>query len=175
MTAQSKPHMATASADFVISHEFDAPRALLWQAFTDPARMKHWWGPKGFTVIASRMDFRVCGTYHYCLKAPDGSLMWGKFVYREIVPPERIVLVSSFSDDAGGTTRHPMAPNWPLEMLSTFTFEEQPGGKSKLTVRWSPHNATEEERKTFEAGRTSMQMGWTGTLDQLAAYLAKNR
>ena len=58
-------------------------------------------------------------------------------------------------------------------MLSIFTFEEQPGGKTKFTIRWSPHNATEEERKTFDAGHDSMQQGWTGTLDQLEAYLAQ--
>jgi uncharacterized protein YndB with AHSA1/START domain len=84
-----------------------------------------------------------------------------------------MVMVTSFSDEAGGITRHPMAPTWPLEMLSTFIFEDEPGGKTKVTIRWSPHNATEEEQKTFDAGRDSMQQGWGGTLDQLAAYLAK--
>jgi uncharacterized protein YndB with AHSA1/START domain len=173
VTAQNKPRAATASPDFVISREFDAPRELLWRAFTDPERMQHWWGPKGFKVVVWKMDLRPGGTYHYCLQGPDGSLMWGKFVYREIAPPERIVLVSSFSDETGGVTRHPMAPNWPLQMLSTFSFEERPGGKSRFTVRWSPSEATELERRTFEDGRTGMQMGWTGTLDQLTAYLAK--
>jgi uncharacterized protein YndB with AHSA1/START domain len=66
-----------------------------------------------------------------------------------------------------------MAPTWPLEMRSTFAFEEEPGGKTKLTIRWAPHNATAEEQKTFDAGHDNMQQGWGGTLDQLAAYLAK--
>ena len=101
--------------------------------------------------------------------------MWGKMVYREIVAPDRIVLINSFSDEAGGTTRHPMAPTWPLELLTTVTFEEQPGGKTKVTVRWVPHNATDEERKTFDTSHASMNQGWTGTLDQLAGYLAKAR
>ena len=165
----------TQSADFVISRVFDAPRKLVWAAFTEAERMKEWWGPKGFTVVASKMDLRPGGTYHYGMKAPDGAPMWGKFVFREIVPPQRMVLISSFSDEAGGVTRHPMAPTWPLEMFSTFTFEEEPGGKTKVTIRWSPHNASEEERKTFEAGRDSMRQGWAGTMDQLAAYLAKAR
>ncbi len=112
----------TKSADFVISRVLDAPRDLVWKAFTDPERMRQWWGPKGFSVIASKMDLRPGGTYHYGLKAPDGSPMWGKFVFREIVAPERMVFINSFSDEAGGTTRHPMAPTWPLEMLSTFTL-----------------------------------------------------
>ena len=58
-------------------------------------------------------------------------------------------------------------------MLSTFTFEEQPGGKTKFTVRWSPHNASAEEQKTFDTGHDSMTQGWTGTMDQLDAYLAR--
>ena len=151
----------------------DAPRELVWKCFTDPAHMKQWWGPKGVKIVKSEMDLRPGGTYHYGMQTPDGSVMWGKQVYREIVPPERLVFINSFSDEKGGLTRHPMAPTWPLEMLSVFTFEEQPGGKTKFTVRWSPHNATEEERKTFDAGHASMNQGWSGTMDQLEAYLAK--
>jgi uncharacterized protein YndB with AHSA1/START domain len=158
--------------DFVISRVFDAPRDLVWKAFSEPERMAKWWGPKGFTVIHSKMDLRAGGSYHYGMKSPTGEPMWGKFRYREVVPPERMVLINSFSDEAGGITRHPMAPTWPLEMLSTFTFEEMPGGKTKFTVRWSAYNASEEEQKTFDAGHESMRGGWGGTMDQFAAYLA---
>jgi uncharacterized protein YndB with AHSA1/START domain len=163
----------TGGGDFVISRVFDAPRDLVWKAFTDPERMKEWWGPKGFTVITSKMDLRPGGSYLYGMTAPSGAPMWGKFVYREITPPERMVLINSFSDEAGGVTRHPMAPTWPLEMLSTFTFEEQPGGKTKFTVRWAAYNATAEEQKTFDTSHDSMRQGWGGTMDQLDAYLAK--
>ena len=158
--------------EFVISRVFDAPRDLVWQAFTDPERMKQWWGPKGVTVVHSKMDLRPGGTYHYAMRTPDGTVMWGKFVYREITPPSRIVFVNSFSDEAGGVTRHPMAPNWPLQMLSAFTFEAE-GAKTRFTVKWSPLNATDEEKATFAAGHGSMQQGWSGTLEQLEAYLAK--
>jgi uncharacterized protein YndB with AHSA1/START domain len=123
-------------------------------------------------VIHSKMDLRPGGTYHYGMRAPDGSTMWGRFVYREIVPPERIVLVNSFSDEAGGVARHPGHMDWPLEMVTTFTFTEE-GGRTTLTVKWVPLNATEAEHRTFDAGRDSMRQGWTGTLDQLTAYLAK--
>jgi uncharacterized protein YndB with AHSA1/START domain len=159
--------------DFVISRVLNAPRELVWKSFTEPERMKQWWGPKGVKVRASKMDLRVGGTYHYGMETPDGKVMWGKFVYREIVPPEKLVFINSFSDEAGGLTRHPMAPNWPIEMLSIFTFEDVGGGKTKFTVRWAPHNATEEERKTFDAGHASMTQGWSGTMEQLEAYLAK--
>jgi uncharacterized protein YndB with AHSA1/START domain len=165
---------AASSKEFVTSRVFDAPRDLVWKAFTDPERMKHWWGPKGFVVIASKMDMRPGGTYHYGMRAPNGSVMWGKFVFREIVPQERLVFIDTFSDETGGITRHPMSATWPLEMLSTITFEDD-GGKTRLTIRWAPHNASAEEQRTFDSSRDSMRQGWGGTLEQLAAYLARQR
>ena len=99
--------------------------------------------------------------------------MWGKFTYREIIPQQKLVFISSFSDEAGGTTRHPLHKDWPLEMLSVFSFEDEPGGKTKFTVRWQPYNARPAELQTFEAGRDGMRQGWSGTMDQLATYLAK--
>jgi len=162
--AESKP--------FAISRTFDVPRDTLWKCFTDPDRMRRWWGPKDVTIIASKMDLRPGGTYHYGMRTPGGKEMWGKFIYREITSPERLVLVNAFSDEKGGLTRHPLAPSWPLEMLSTFSFSEA-GGKTTFTVTWTPLNPTPEERATFDAGHESMKQGWSGTMEQLAAYLAK--
>ena len=163
----------TICKDFVISRILNAPRELVWKCFTDPERMKQWWGPKGFIVLVSKMDLRVGGTYHYGMKTPDGKMMWGRMVYREITPPERLVFINSFSDEAGGLGRHPLAPTWPLEIYSIFSFAEMPGGKTKFTVTWRPHNATDEERAAFDAGHASMTGGWSGTMDQFEAYLAK--
>ena len=170
MTAENRN--ASAKGEFVITRVFDAPRELVWKAFTESGRLMHWWGPKGFTVHVAKLDFRPGGVFHYGMRSPDGHDMWGRFVYREIVRPERIVFVNSFSDKDGGLTRPPFSESWPLEMLSTFTFAEHKG-RTTLTIQWIPLNPTEAERKTFEAGHDSMQQGWTGTLDQLAAYLAK--
>ena len=164
---------STSGQEFIISRVYDAPRDLVYRCFTEPERMKHWWGPKGFTVIKSSMDLRVGGIYHYGLRSPEGQTIWGKFVYREIVAPERLVFVNSFSDEQGGLTRHPMSLTWPIEMLSVFLFEEVAGNKTRFTVKWSPLNATAEERATFAAGHDSMKGGWTGTMDKLAEYLAK--
>jgi uncharacterized protein YndB with AHSA1/START domain len=159
------------STDFIIARVFDAPRNLVWACFTDPERMKEWWGPNGSTIIASKMDLRVGGTYRGGMRGPDGTVMWAKFVYREIVAPELLVWVHSFSDEAGRLTRHPLSPTWPLEILTTVIFEEAPGGKTKVTLRWSPLDAGDAERKTFDAARDSMRGGWGGTFDQLDTYL----
>jgi uncharacterized protein YndB with AHSA1/START domain len=160
-------------SEFVISRVLDAPRDLVWRCFTDPEHMTQWWGPKGFKVVKSQMDFRPGGTYLYGLQSPGGSVMWGRQVYREINPKDRIVFINSFSDEKGGLSRHPMAPTWPMEMLSVFTFEDMPGGKTKFTVHWWAHDATAEEQKTFDDNHASMTGGWSGTMDQLEAYLAK--
>ena len=161
------------SESFVISRVFDAPRDRVWQSWTEAERLKQWWGPKGFTVKQCKIDLRPGGIMHYCLRTPDGHDMWGRFVYREIVKPEKLVFVNSFSDEKGGISVHPMSPTWPREMLSTVTFEAQ-GSKTRVTVQWVPlDTSTDLERKTFEEGRDSMKMGWTGTFEQFADYLKK--
>jgi uncharacterized protein YndB with AHSA1/START domain len=160
------------STPFVISRVFDAPRDRVWKAWTEAELLKQWWGPKGFKVHTSKVDLRPGGVFLYGMKAPDGSDTWGRFTYREIKAPERLVFIVSFSDPKGGVTRHPGTENWPLHIMSTVTFEAQ-GQKTKVTVQWTPHEATEAERKTFEEGKPSMQQGWTGTFEQFADYLKK--
>jgi uncharacterized protein YndB with AHSA1/START domain len=163
---------SAAPGEFLITRVFDAPRDLVWKAFTEADRLAQWWGPKGFKMLTCKVDLRPGGIFHYGMQAPDGSEMWGKWVFREIVAPERLSMVISFSNKDAGVTRHPFAPVWPAEMLGTSTFAEQ-GGKTLLTSRTVAYNATEAERQAFEAGFGSMKQGFSGTFDQLDAYLAK--
>ena len=169
--------MSTATKPFVISRVFDAPRDRVWKAWTEVEQLKRWWGPAGFKVHTCKLDLRPGGSMHYGMTAPDGSDMWGKFAFREILKPQRLVFINSFSDPKGGVTRHPGHLTWPLEMLSTITFEEvgdKGGGKTKVTVQWIPADSSSEaERKTFDDGRDGMKQGWGGTMDQLAAYLGQ--
>jgi uncharacterized protein YndB with AHSA1/START domain len=168
ITTPDKP----AQRPFIISRTFDAPRERVWKAWTERERLMQWFGPKGFTMLTADLDFRPGGRFHYSLRAPDGKEMWGKFVYREIVRPEKIVLINSFSDASGGLARHPFSPTWPLEMVSETTLAES-GGKTTITIKWTPLNATDEECNTFDASRDGMMQGWSGTFEQLAGYLAK--
>ncbi len=107
------------------------------------------------------------------MQAPDGKTMWGKWVFREGQPRaarlRRLVL-----GRIGRRDPPPFALEWPLETLSTITFAEH-DGKTTLTMAASPSTcATAMGRKTFETHHDSMQQGWAGTLDQLAAYLARS-
>ena len=172
MSAKNNPAEEASTREFVITRVFDAPRELVWKAWTERERLMQWFGPKSFAMSTAKMDFRPGGSFHYCLRSPEGKEMWGKFVYREIVAPERIVLVNSFSNAKGDLTRHPFSATWPLEMLSTTTLAEH-NGQTTLTLQWLPLNATGEERQTFDGSREGMTGGWTGTFDQLAAYLAQ--
>jgi uncharacterized protein YndB with AHSA1/START domain len=164
----------TGMEPFIISRTFDAPRELVFKAWTERERLMQWFGPKGFAMTSARLDLRPGGNFHYCLRSPDGKEMWGKFVYREIVAPERIVWVNSFSDKDGNMARHPMMPNWPAEMLSTARFTEN-AGKTTVTINWLPLNPTVEERNVFETMRSRMNEGWTGTFEQLEKYLTETK
>jgi uncharacterized protein YndB with AHSA1/START domain len=117
------------------------------------------------------LDLKPGGLFHYRMQSPQGQEMWGRMVFREIVPKERLVFINSFSDPEGGLTRHPMAPEWPLQMHTTITFAET-DGKTTVTVEWLPYEATESECETFDKGRDSMQAGWTGTFEKLEGHLA---
>ena len=160
-----------ASVDFVLTRTFDAPRALVFAAWTEREHLMKWFGPKGTTIPTAKLDLRPGGSFHYCLRMPDGGEMWGKWVFREIVAPERIVLVSSFSNAAGEIVPAPMIAGWPLQTLSTTTFVER-DGRTELTLRWSPLDATDEQRTLFGNMHDSMRGGWGGTFQQLEAYLA---
>jgi uncharacterized protein YndB with AHSA1/START domain len=156
-----------------ITRTFDAPRELVFRAWTEVEHLRHWWGPKGMEVTHCTSDLRPGGAMHYELRGTDGNSMWGRWIFREIVPPERLVFVASFSDEAGAVTRAPFFEGgWPLETLSTLTFTEH-GGRTTLTMVGIPIHATGAERATFRDAHESMQGGWAGTLEQLTAYLEK--
>ena len=157
---------------FVISREFNVSRETMWKVWTEPAHFSRWFGPKGMAVKLAKMDLRAGGMLHYSLQTPDGKVLWGRAVYREVVPPARIVYINSFSDPEGGITPHPFTPDpWPLQLLTEITFTES-AGRTTVTVNWLPYEASEVEWKTFDKGRESMKGGWGGTLDQLGTHIA---
>jgi uncharacterized protein YndB with AHSA1/START domain len=164
----------TTTQEFVFTRTFDAPRDLVWKAWTSAEALGKWWGPRGAAIRVITFDLRPGGVFHYAMTFQPDHEMFGRFVYREIVAPERLVFVNSFSDASGGTTRAPfpqLKDKWPLEVLNVMTLAEE-GGKTTLTLRGGPINATEEERALFASQTNSMQQGFGGTFDKLAEYLA---
>jgi uncharacterized protein YndB with AHSA1/START domain len=159
-------------AAFVIARTFDAPRDLMFRLWTEREHLQQWFGPKGVELFSCTNDLEPGGMMHYGMRTPDGGEMWGRWIYREIRPPELLVFILSFSDPEGGLARAPFEERWPLHMLTTVTFAEE-GGRTTVTVRKAAFEATDEERKVFHDGHASMQQGWTGTFEQLAAYLER--
>lgn len=141
----------------VIERVFDAPRKLVFDAWTQSEHMAKWWGPRGFKSTVLRNELRPGGAYRIHMLGPDGD-HWTQGVYREVVPPERLVMVGSWADAQGNPTRP--------ETTLTLIFEEL-AGKTRLTL----HNAIFEST----TARDMHNSGWSSALDCLAEYLAAAR
>ncbi|HQW02016.1 MAG TPA: SRPBCC domain-containing protein, partial [Saprospiraceae bacterium] len=159
------------SIPFTLTRRFDAPRDLVFQAFSEAKHLAHWWGPKGMKITVKTLDFRPGGTFHYKMTGDDGFTMWGKFIYRDIIAPDKIVFVNAFADEEGNIVSPPFPDPWPVEIYYIITFTEE-GNKTLLTLQSSAIHATAEEQQTFFNGFSSMQEGFGGTFDQLQEYLA---
>lgn len=172
MATSTQPTAAgTIGKSHTVSRVFDAPRDLVWKAHTEPDHMARWFGPEGTECEVKKLELRVGGVFHYRLHGADGYEVWGKAVYREITPKDRMVFIQSFSDANEGITSHSMSPTWPREVHSTVTFEDLGNNKTRLSVEWAPFNATPEEQATFDATRMGVDEGWKGTFDKLAELL----
>jgi uncharacterized protein YndB with AHSA1/START domain len=149
--------------ELLVERRFEAPRELVWQAWTEPERLAQWWGPNGFTTIIPTMDVRPGGVWHYCMQSPEWGDAWGKAIYREVVPPDRLVYTDIFSDADGNELT-----DMPVTEV-TFTFTDEDGG-TLMTMR-SLFASAEDRAKTVEMG---MEQGLAETLDHLAEYLAQS-
>ena len=167
MTIGDDPDAWKTGRGFVVERVFDAPQELVFKAWTEPERLKRWWGPRGYTVPYCEIDLREGGVFLYCMRSPEGHDFWGRGVFREIVVPERLVLAMSFADAEGNVvpaTYYGMSPEWPPETLLTVAFEEE-AGKTRVTLRYEGVPPGPDGDGT--------RRGWAETLDGLAEYLAK--
>lgn len=156
-----------------VKYTFNAPRNVVFKAFTDSQHLQNWWGPQGWAFHVAKADFRSGGTFHYSQQPAEGEKMWVRFVYNEMIPTENIVYTSFFSDEEGNKVRAPFDPHWPMETLNSMTFIED-GEQTILTTIMAPLSPTEEEFQTYFSSREMIHDGFTGTFDQLANYLKNN-
>jgi uncharacterized protein YndB with AHSA1/START domain len=171
MTVKNEEVTESSAGELVVTRTFNAPRELVWKAYTEAEHLMRWWGPKGAVMRVARLDLHPGGHFHYCYQMPDGNEMWGIFVYQEILAPESLIFTSAFSDAEGNIVRAPFSTEWPLEILNTVTFTEHEG-QTNITMRGTPLNATDAEHQMFAGASASVQQGIKGTLDQLEEYLA---
>jgi len=162
---ESSPTAGATTREITITRVFDAPRELVWKAWTEPEHFMRWWGPKNFTAPFCTIDLRVGGAYLNCMRSPEGQDYWSTGIFREIAVLERIVYTDSFADEHGNVvpaTHYGMSADIPREMVVTVTFEEH-GGKTKLTLRHVGIPAGEMSDQT--------EAGWNESFDKLAEYL----
>ena len=158
MVAHAKPSTPPPPADrvLVLTRVFDAPRELVFKAWSSAEHMANWFGPHEFTLPFCETDFRPGGKYRLCMRGPDGKDYWLEGVYREIVEPQRIVFTWERN---GADDPHPG------HTLLTVTLDEVDGGKTRLTLHQAAFDATES--------RDGHRHGWTEALERLAAYVGK--
>ncbi|MGB8980560.1 MAG: SRPBCC domain-containing protein [Anaerolineales bacterium] len=162
MIGETESTQRSAPSELVITRILDAPRKLVWKAWTDPQHFMRWWGPKDYTSPFSEIDLRVGGRYLNCMRSPDGRDYWTTGTYQEIVPFEKIVYTDSFADEQGNAVSaayYGMTPDFPLETLVTVTFEDQ-DGKTRMTLRHTDLPAGEMSEQTGA--------GWNESFDKLA-------
>jgi uncharacterized protein YndB with AHSA1/START domain len=146
--------------EFVIERQFNAPRTLMFQVFTQPEHLKRWWAPQPYTISACTIDLRPGGIWHYAMRSPEGQEHWARSVYREIVPPEKLVYTSTFADE------HANPIEGIPEHLTTVTFTEE-AGKTRVTTRVQ-FSSAEALKTAVEMG---MQQGMNMTWDYLVEYV----
>jgi uncharacterized protein YndB with AHSA1/START domain len=157
MPARSSSAMSVtlpSDREIVLTRVFDAPRRLVFEALTSCEHLKHWWGPRRYTVASCKMDFRPGGAYRIVQSGADGAEFGFRGEYREIVPPERIVQTFEFEGMPGHVS------------VETLTLVEQ-DGKTTYTST-SVFDSVEDRDGMLQSG---MEEGASETMDRLAEYL----
>ena len=150
-TADSK----APTRDLTMTRVFDAPRALVFKAWTDPDHAMNWWGPRHHPAVHIEMDVRPGGAWRHCLRSTEtGKDLWHGGVFREVVAPERLVFTFAWEEEGERG----------LETVVTVTFVER-DGKTRMTFHQTP----------FQSGgeRDGHQGGWASTFDRLVEHLAQ--
>jgi uncharacterized protein YndB with AHSA1/START domain len=175
MAAKNETAPTAAQSDFVITRVFDAPRELLWAAWTDPQHLAKWWGPRGLNTEVTQLDVRAGGKYRLVMRSAEGAEYPMRGVYREVVKPQRLVYTCDLSE-------HPdewhdlIDPSWrktgrkpALDLITEVTFEEY-SGKTTQTVRMLFPSAALRDSML----KMGMNEGWSSSFERLTEQLAES-
>ena len=157
---------------YVLEWEFDAPRELVWRAWTEAAPLSRWYGP-GATTIVHDLDVKPGGLWLLEMRWGDNS-NYQRVEYQEVVHPERLVWLHAVADADWNVVANPMMPDWPRLLLTTVTFTAE-DDRTKMRFVWAPHEASEAEIAGFAAAMDGMGKGWEAGMEVLAGLLAEMR
>ncbi len=161
---KNKLTVETKGRELIMSRTFDAPRELVFDAYSSCEHLKHWWGPKEWPMHECTMDFREGGSWHYCLRGPnEGDESWGIATYKEIHKPEKLVYKDHFSDKEGNINEE--MPG----MLITVRFIEE-NGQTRLQST-TLFDSEETLKSIMEMGVVE---GMNSSLDRLDEFLTTN-
>ena len=155
---------------YVLERVFDAPRELVWKAWTDPALLTRWYGPRVETIV-HRHELKPGGLWLGEMKWGDQS-NYQRVEFTEVTPPERLVWLHAVSDADWNVVSNPMMADWPRTLLTTVTFAEE-AGRTRLRLTWVPHEASDAEIACFAAAMAGLDKGWGAGMELLAALLAE--
>ncbi len=150
--------------EFVMERQFNALRTLMFQVFTQPEHLKRWWAPPPYTIPVCTIDLRPDGIWHYCLRSPEGQDQWARSVYREIVPPEKLVYTTTFADEYANPIE-----GMP-EHLTTMIFTQEAS-----TTRVSARVQFASAAALIVAVNIGILQGMSMTWDDLASYVQELR
>ena len=156
--------------EYVFEREFNAPRDLVWRAWTDPEILHRWYGP-GVETTIHKFELKPGGVWLNEMKWGDKSDL-SKMAFKEVTPPEKIVWHHSSTDKDWNIVSNPMMPDWPKVLLTTVTFNED-GGKTKVRLSQVPLDATDAEIACFAQAMANMDHGWGKGFELIAEILAE--
>lgn len=159
----------TEQTKFSLTYEFDAPKELVFDAFSNAEALNEWWGPVESDNSVIKLDFRTGGIFHYKM-VNNGKVAYGRFLFGKIQPHDLLEFTNSFADEQGNIVKAPFDIAIPEAIFYRLTFTEH-NGKTLLTLTGEPVHASEEEVETFRSINESMQEGFGATFRQLAIYL----
>lgn len=156
---------------YELERVFAAPRALVWKTWTDPGLLARWYGPNVETII-HKLDVKTGGQWLTEMKMGERS-GYQRADYIDVDEPDRLVCVMSSTDADWNLTANPMMPDWPRQLLTTITFEDAPGGKTKMCLTWVPHEASDAEIACFAGAIAGAGKGWAAGMAILEDLLAE--
>jgi uncharacterized protein YndB with AHSA1/START domain len=157
MSTENNPAPRPTPGNMELVHVFNAPRALVFKAWTDPAQLAQWWGPHGFTNPRCEWDVRPGGLIHVDMRGPNGIVYPMTGAYREIVEPERLV----FTGGALGPNGNKL-----FDILNIVTFAEKEG-RTTVTLRTEVLDVTAEARPYLNG----QKQGWGQSIERLDAFI----
>ena len=161
------------NAIFTTSYSFDAPKQLVFNAFSTAEALNEWWGPGNANNSVVSLDFKPGGIFHYKMEA-GGHTNYGRFIFGRIEPYDLLEFTTAFADEHANPIKAPFGFDFPLEIFNRATFSES-NGKTTITLTGGPVDATPEQVKVYNELNSSMQEGFKATFSKLETYLANNK